>query len=248
MVEKKGQRVLLIDMDDSCNLTKRFSDYYQEPIPEASTVKEFFTGLGKPAPLSIMPGLDLITGYSKLASLTKEVEAQRGRGYLLSWYYSNIDWIEKHYDYILIDTHNDFSIFTDNAITCSDVVIAIADIDEDAIEKLGVEAAHIEELKRDFINPVTNESFVTTHLVKIGNKIQSNTSDSHAFRAAFEQMMAVDSNFLGYFEFRTLFAKAKTSRLPLTKLEADYQTRSYRQFFERTWTLFEAIYSVDFGL
>lgn len=160
-------------------------------------------------------------------------------------FYANSEWIQSRYDYILIDTHNDFSIFTDNAIACADIVVAIADIDEDAIEKLRVEEDHIASLKQAFINPVTNESFVNAQLLKIGNKIQSNTSDSHAFKAAFEQMMKADAHFLGYFEFRTLFAKAKTSRLPLTRLEADYQTPSYRQFFERTWSLFERIYSVD---
>ncbi|WP_240321736.1 ParA family protein [Streptococcus intermedius] len=87
LVEKKNKRVLLIDMDDSCNLTKRFSDYYQEPIPREATVAEFFTGTGKPSPLSIQEGMDLIAGAEGLSTLSTEVEKRKGWGYLLSWYF-----------------------------------------------------------------------------------------------------------------------------------------------------------------
>jgi|GEM_PF-320480 len=243
LAEKEDKRVLLIDMDDSKNLTKRFSDYLKRPTPESSTVKEFFVGSGKPEPVKITERLSLIAGYEGLPELTKEVEAGKGRGYLLSWFYANIDEIEQNYDFILIDTHNDFSIFTDNAIALADTVVAIADIDEDAIEKLTVEEKHIEELKGSFVNPMTNQSFVTAQLVKIGNKVQSNTNDSHLFRQAFEEMKKVDPCFLGYFEFRTLFAKAKTTRVPLTQLEEHYTSASFKEFYQRTWALYYEIYA-----
>ncbi|WP_262489541.1 ParA family protein [Listeria monocytogenes] len=121
--------------------------------------------------------MSLIAGFEGLSELTKELEAGKGRGYLLSWFYANIEEIEQKYDFILIDTHNGFSILTYNAIALADTVVVIADIDEDAIEKLTVEEQHIEELKGSFVNPMTNQSFVNAQLVKIGNKVQSNTND-----------------------------------------------------------------------
>lgn len=90
---KKNKRVLLIDLDDSCNLTKRFIDYYEEPIPEISTVKALFSDV-VPVPLRLTDHLSIIAGYDHLNELTKEVEAGKGRGYLLSWYYSQLDFIE----------------------------------------------------------------------------------------------------------------------------------------------------------
>lgn len=248
LASKEEKNVLFIDIDESMNLTKRFRNYIDLPVDEKSTVKEFFSSDGgNPIPIKITERIDLIAGYSELKELTKDVEKGKGRGYLLSWYYENIEEIEAKYDYILIDTHNDFSIFTDNAIAVSDVVIAIADIDEDAIEKLQEEHDHIEELKKAFINPMNNQSFVNTQLIKIGNKVQSNTSDSHKFKEAFEHMMLVDPNFLGYFEFRTLFAKAKTTRSPLVELEPLNTSRSHKAFFKKTWDLYQKIYSFGEG-
>lgn len=241
---KEEKTVLLIDIDESMNLTKRFRNYITLPVNEKSTVKEFFNpNGGNPEPIKITERIDLIAGYSELKELSKDVEKGKGRGYLLSWYYANIEEIESKYDYILIDTHNDFSIFTDNAIAVSDVVIAIADIDEDAIEKLQEEHDHIEELKKVFVNPMNDQSFVNAQLIKIGNKVQSNTSDSHKFKEAFEHMMSVDPNFLGYFEFRTLFAKAKTTRSPLVELEPLNTSKSHKAFFKKTWDLYQKIYS-----
>ena len=144
----------------------------------------------------------------------------------------------------MIDTHNDFSIFTNNAIAVSDVVLAIADIDEDAIEKLKLEERQIAQLTKDFINPMTNQSFVNTRLIKVGNKVVKNTSDSQAFKRAFEAMMKRDNQFLGYFEGRSLFGKTKTTRQPLTSLEETHQTPSYRQFFKNTWELFDKIFTL----
>lgn len=239
---KKGQRVLLIDEDKSCNLTKRYKRFIDLPVPEESTVKEFFTESGDPQPIKITENIDLIAGYSELNDLTNEVTAGKGRGYLMTWYYSHLDELEGKYDYILIDTHNDLGIFTDNAIAVSDYVLSIADIDEDAIEKLQTEETHIEKLKKAFVNPMTNKSFVTAQLLKVGNKVQSNTRDSHMFKKAFEVMQENDPTFLGYFEFRTLFAQAKTTGYSLVELEPDYTSASYREFFERTWSLYDKIY------
>ncbi|HIX69741.1 ParA family protein [Enterococcus diestrammenae] len=245
LIEKEDANVLLIDMDESINLSKRFKELVSEgeDIPEESTVREFFTNTGNPKPIKISDQMDLIYGYDKLAELEKEVEAGKGRGYLLAWYFKNLKELESKYDYILIDTHNSFNIFTDNAIAMSDYVLAIADIDEDAIEKLRVEDRHVEELKEAFINPITSESFVRAKVLKVGNKVQNNTHDSQMFKKAFEQMMKMDSAFLGYFEFRSLFGKVKTTGQPLTELELVYNTPSYRRFFDSTWNLYKKIFS-----
>lgn len=242
--EKQNKRVLLIDLDDSCNLTKRFQDYYKS-IPDTSTVKMLFTThTQKIVPIVINDKINLIAGYDKLPLLIKDVQEGKGRGYLMEWFYQNKNELEKRYDYILIDTHNDFSIFTDNALVLADKILAIADIDEDAIEKLHVQEVHMDKLKKAYTNPMNGESFVKGNLIKVGNKVQTNTADSHLFRSAFENIMANDPSFLGYFEFRTPFAKAKTTRKAITELEEmkQYQTPSYRKFFDRTYNLFEKIF------
>lgn len=240
---KKNQRVLLIDFDESLNLSKRFKKQLVEridKIPIESTVYAFFSGI-TPKPINVDKNIDIIVGHDQLYTLAEKVKEGRGKAYLIAWYYANKEMIEANYDYILIDTHNDFSVFVHNALAFADKIISIVDVDEDAIDMLTKEEVQLEKLKNDLINPMTNESFVDAKIIKIGNKIPHNTKDARLFKAKFEEMMQVDPNFLGYFESRVDFGKTKTDRKPLTQLEAESKDNKKIAFYERTWTLFDKI-------
>ncbi|MEY8514678.1 ParA family protein [Lactococcus taiwanensis] len=251
----KHQRVLLADFDESMNLTNRFilPSEQGSKIRLENQVSRFFSGEQFPVPLQVDEGIALIAGDAKLSAWLKDIQEGRQRNYLLSWYYSNKEVLEKHYDYILFDTHNDHSIITDNVLAVSDKVLAIADVDSDSMGKLTEEQEHIDLLKKMVANPMTGESFVSARVLKIGNKIEAEaarnpkgthaTKDHRLFVQAFQSLMQSDESFLGFFWDRGPLAKAKTESRSMFHLKTDprYNKKSNQLFYEASEQLFERI-------
>lgn len=246
-----NKRCLLIDLDQSPSSTARFIDkidskYFDEDheIKKMYTVAKFFDSTeGNPEIIEIEDNIHLIAGYKQLSDLRDTVNAGLQRLYLLNWYYRNIEFIEKNYDYIFIDNHNDLGIFTDNSIAVSDVVISVADVDLDSMGKLAEVDAHVKYLQTVIKDPMTQKSYVDAKVVKVGNLVEYNTSDSHAFIEAFEAMQKQDSSYLGYFNKRTALKQTKTQNLPLVEVEAQQTkfTPNEKLFYENTWKLFDSI-------
>lgn len=257
--EKKDKKVLEVDLDPSCNLTNFYSEKLQEMfdqdetgalvIPDKHTVKAFYTEsprfdrAGHPDPIQISENKWLIAGYSDLYDLTSEVTNGLGRAFLIRWFYDHYDEINESFEYILIDTHNDFSVFTDGALALSDIVLAIADADRDAISKFQEEVAHVDYIKRLMTAP-NGVSYVNAKVVKVGNKVNSASSDAKAYKKAFDAMLEADESFVGYFEQRVPFAKAKSTRESLVEIEGDYKDKDMKAFFARTWRLYDKIYQL----
>lgn len=246
-----GKRCLLIDLDQSPSSTARFTDkmdpkYFDEDheVKREYTVAKFFdTTDGNPEIIEVEPNIHLIAGYKQLSDLKEKANAGLQRLYLLNWYYRNLDFIEANYDYIFIDNHNDLEIFTDNSIAVSDVIIAVADVDLDSMGKLAQVEAHVEYLKSIIKDPMTQKSYVDAKVVKIGNIVEYNTTDSHAFVDAFESMKSQDATYLGYLNKRTALKQTKTKNRPLVEVE-DSQTsftENEKQFYLQTWELFDKI-------
>ena len=242
LAEKKVAKVCIIDQDESCSMSSRFlSEEEIETIEEKHTVRSIYKGKN-PEPIKVDENIDLIVGASTLSELANEVKDGQGRWTMLNWYFKYQDELSK-YDYILIDTHNSFDIFVDNALVISDKVVAITDVDVDAIKKLQKEVEHVERLKKTIINPATRESFVNAEVIKVGNKIPNQSADDKSFREKIESIMAVDPSFYGYFEKRVDLATTKTSGLPITKMEEkNYQTK--KEFYDTTYKIFDKIFEV----
>lgn len=242
---EKNQRVLLADLDPSMNLTNRFITSDQS---EPGSVKELFTRDQKIIPRHVKPNIDLIPGSTILPSLINEIKDGQGKQYMLNWFFKNLDnFIEPNYDFILIDTHNDHSIIVENAVVISDVVLAPVDVDSDSLIKIAQEEAFVEDLKQAVIaDPRTGESWCNATVIKIGNKVEHNTADSLQFKEAFDEVKKTDNSFLGYFEKRTPFAKAKTENVSIYELMNDprFQSASYKKFFKKTNELMQKIFGV----
>ena len=123
-LSKKGKNVLLIDLDHQCNLTNIYL-----PVEKNNTIGEVFKDssiVSEVVVHKIKNNLSLISGYIELDDLEKMIENQSKKEMLLYL------WIKKNYkkfnfdqyDYILIDTHPDFSTITKNAIAISDIIIS----------------------------------------------------------------------------------------------------------------------------
>lgn len=245
-LKEHDKRVLLIDLDPSTNLTYRFPKAVD--VEFEHTVEAFFKGEKAPVPVTVAEGIDLIAGHAGLPLLHTEIEQGMQRRYLLAWYYQNLPTLKETYDYILIDTHNDHSVITNNALVIADKVLAIANVDADAMGKLAVEEKHIEHLKKMEVDFTTGQSFVNAQVVKVGNKIKKGSearADDRNFAFAFEQLMAKDTSFLGYFYESGQMAKAKTENKTIFHLKNDprYQQNCHKANYEHTEKLFEKIFA-----
>nr|WP_232845463.1 ParA family protein [Enterococcus innesii] len=244
-----NKRVLLVDMDKKPSLTARYDideSYYNDgTLKREHTVAKFFEDGGSdPVPINVKPNIDLIAGYPQLSELKKDVEEGMQRMYLLRWFYANLDELEKKYDYIWIDNHNDLSIFVDNTIAISDLVVIPIDVDLDSMNRLSEVDSHIERLKKIMVEPISKKSYVNAASVKIGNMLDYNTSDSHSFKKAFEELSKSDPSYLGCFYRRTAFKAAKSQNKPLVEIEreASKNDKGLQKFFVDTWAIYDKIF------
>lgn len=184
----KKYRVLLLDFDDSANLTGR---YTKELAPENSIVAIFEES--EVRPLTVKPNLDLIGSDSGVERLKERQATKRRREYALGkWFGQNYDWLSTTYDYVIIDTENDEGILTINALIASDVVVGIAEPSKDAVKALA-------SLKR-FVADLNDEFSVSSRLLYVANRLNFSENASRDFLASLED----HAEYVGYLPRRTV--------------------------------------------
>lgn len=184
----KNNRVLLMDFDDSCNLTGR---YNVTPKEENTIVSLFDKEYVKP--LKINDNLDLICSFHGVSLLKERQNGKRRREYTLGKYLAkNVEELSKKYDYIVIDTENDEAILTINALIVSDVIVGVAEPSKDAVEAL---------IKlKYFVNDLNNDFESKAKLFFLGNRINFSENSSKDFIEALEKK----EEYLGYIPRRTI--------------------------------------------
>lgn len=187
----KNHRVLLMDLDDSGNLTGR---YDVNPIEENTIVSLFDKETVKP--LTITPTLDLICSFYGVDALKERQSNRRRREYALGkWLAKNYDTLKQTYDYIVIDTENDEGILTINALIISDVVVGIAEPSKDAVTALAA--------LKYFVNDLNNDFDANTKVCYLGNRINFSENASKDFLSVLESK----SEYIGYLPRRTVIAE-----------------------------------------
>lgn len=184
----RKNKVLLMDFDDSCNLTGRY-----DIVPaEENTIISLFDKEYVKA-LKIKENLDLICSFHGVSLLKERQNGRRRREYTLGkWIAKNYKELSSKYDYVIIDTENDEAILTINAIIVSDVVLGIAEPSKDSVEGL---------IKlKYFVNDLNNDFEATTKLFFIGNRINFSENSSKEFIEA----LAKKDEYLGYIPRRTI--------------------------------------------
>lgn len=184
----KDNRVLLMDFDDSCNLTGR---YNVTPKEENTIISLFDKEYVEP--INVRENLDLICSYYGVDLLKERQNGRRRREYTLGkWIAKNHEKLSANYDYIIIDTENDEAILTINALIVSDVVLGIAEPSKDAVEAL---------IKlKYFVNDLNSDFDSETKLFYLGNRINFSENMSKDFIEALEKK----EEYLGYIPRRTL--------------------------------------------
>ena len=258
-----GKKVCFLDNDPTLALTNRMMKIISrtyggnlkellkavEEHPDQYTVKAIFEG-GNPTPIKITDNIDFIPGYAKLNDMAGEVTKKYNRKAMYLWVLKNREQLKK-YDYILIDTHNDESIFTQNALLVADEIIAVAGVDEIVYDKIENLVDHNEDFKSVELVPTDSGeliSLVKANVRAVGNKFSKATKEKKNFIEEFEEKMKENPDlFIGYFEERKFFATTKLSGEPLTRLEKKKhgQSKSDKDFFKRTWEVYNKIYKLN---
>ena len=175
---KHGKKVLLIDLDHQCNLTAVFrtlqrNNHYAGAFKEDDNAQKVKID-------SVGPNLDLIAGFIDLDVLGSYLENNSNKEMMLfMWFKNNSDSLNlTDYDYILIDTHPDFSTITKNAIAISNYLLSpITPSEHGYNAKFDLET-RLEKFRKSLFDYRTGETYVDAKLFFIVNMIRHNTSMS----------------------------------------------------------------------
>lgn len=197
IAEKKNKKVLLIDGDHSCNLSYSFPNVGEE------TIINIFEG--KPAKIyPVAKNLDFIKGSQNLKDdYLKLKDKQNNCMLMFMWIADNMDTLEQ-YDYIIIDTHNEPSLVTNNFLAVSDMVLGVSEPSRNGYRAWLELKSTIEQLKTILVDIRTRESYVTTKPYLIGNRLEHNTTSSKEFLETIES----EPDFVGMVQKKELLAQS----------------------------------------
>ena len=134
------------------------------------------------------------------------------------------------YDYIIIDTHPDFSTSTRNAIVVSHKVISPnkpSGFSKDSNSNIDY---RVNKLKKDLIDYKTRESFVTAKLFYVGNMVKHNTKSSIEFKEVIEN----SENYITYFPEKELITKSILEKKPIVEFKKDQKIyNKEKKFFDK---------------
>jgi chromosome partitioning protein len=237
-LSNKGYKVLLIDSDHQCSLTQTYDIYKEE-----GTIADIFTGQGNRVEIvTIHDNLYLLPSSFKLDLINNELQTKANKELLMfMWLRDNFDTRIKDFDYILIDSHPDFSTVTQNMIVISDYIFSPIEPSEYGYVSKNNLEIRLEELKKEVINVVSRESFVTADLKFLGNRVKHNTKSSKEFLDA----LLSDQRTLAVIPEKELFNRSTLDHNPLVKMKEDpILYRNNKKFFDLINETFETMEKV----
>ncbi|HGO1604253.1 TPA: ParA family protein [Staphylococcus aureus] len=239
---EKNMKVLNIDGDYSLYLTANLYNVYEssgnigelfklENEDEVKDVKYY----------AVHPNIDLIVGDPHLNDKQKKMTGEDGVSFILmKWLYKNREKLNK-YDYMIIDTHNDFDIFTKNAIAISDILLAPLDPsekDEAITTRMEFE---LNKLENQLIEPVSNQTYINLDFYTIGNKISRNTASHREFLESIKQR----KDYLTWLPQKELFVKAsKEIKTMQEMIENDNNKTKHDVYYKQYLEAMDKIYNV----
>lgn len=230
--------VLLIDQDKSGNISDRYGKYDFGLLKDENKISNLYRG-NNVEPIHIHTNLDLLAGGPELAEIEDLIrDKPNNRLILFSWYVNNIEELQKKYDYIFIDTHNDTSLITQNAWAVSDVVLGVSDPSMDGFKALLKLGRDIDTLRKELVEVRSGESYLVAEYYFIGNKVKHNTNSSKEFL----EIISKEPNYLGYIPDKELVNTANLEMTPLAELSKNKELyNKHKNFFDHTWEVFDTI-------
>lgn len=193
---KMKKRVLLIDGDHSTNLTftmqviantvyneesildiftKKRKELFQQDLSMIYEINEY---------ISFIPGNPNLT--EKYLKMNENVQ----KGKLMSrWIATNYEILNENFDYIIIDTHNDESLITQDFYVASDMIIAVANPAGNSVRAYFQLKNLIKNMEEEYYNTETGESLVDAKIYLLGNNVNHIGSTSRTFN---EEIQHID--------------------------------------------------------
>lgn len=242
---EEDAKVLVIDGDSNGYLTELFGNEYVRNtgnIGELLKPKNVNTDSQNNVKLDFVKvhkNIDLIPFDPYLDKKEYILLTYQNINYImLRWFALNKEQLRK-YDYIFIDTHNDFNIFTKIAISISHIVLSPLDPVlnyEKAQWKMNHEFNNV---FKEITNQITGESFVKAELYVIGNKVRHNTNRDKEFLDYIQKM----DNYLTWFPNKELFALASNKIISMHDMINKDNNRHKHDNFYKQYK--EAIQKID---
>lgn len=170
----KGNNVDMLDLDFSINLTTNYNVYNSTGLAD-----NIFNGSKEDVNIiQVKPNLRLIAGSTKLQSINNDIQNKPNKDLLLFMWIMDNEEKFKDTDYLLIDTHNDFSTITRNAIAISNIVFSPIEPTRNSIFGKTNMDTQMEDFKNELVDPITRVSYVQAETVYYLNKVKHNTKIS----------------------------------------------------------------------
>ncbi|HCZ1959838.1 TPA: ParA family protein [Staphylococcus aureus] len=217
---EKDKKVLGIDLDENCNFSQVLNVYDQE-----GTVANILEGNGDVKIHQITENVDLIGGFNRLHNVQENIARSEKKTMMLyMWLEDNYDRLNiGQYDFIIIDTHNDFGTATKNAVAVSHLMLSpIEPVDFSATATV---KQRLEEFKNDVIDFRTRESYITTDLKFIGNKIRPTKNGKE-----FEERIHNDDDFIAKFKLKEPFNTSVQEKTPISLLLERPRNKDEKEF------------------
>lgn len=226
------KRVLVIDKDFQCNISEIFDVYDQK-----DTVANILTGKGDVKVHSVRPNIDLIGGNKNLAAIQEAMATSRNKEMkLYMWLPDNFEKYDLgQYDFIVIDTHNDFGTATKNAIAVSDMLIAPitpSTLSSDASIKW-----NLEDFKEGAVDYVTRKSYIKADLRLVANLIRPTKNGEN-----FEAYVDKNPEYIAKFRLLDDYDKTIQERKAISEKYKDTKNKRILKFKEPFDENMEAIY------
>lgn len=195
-LSRMGKRVLLIDGDHSTNLTFTMqvianTIYNEESILDIFTKKRkelFQQDLSMI--YEINENISFIPGNPNLTEKYLKMNENVQKGKLMSrWIATNYEILNENFDYIIIDTHNDESLITQDFYVASDIIIAVANPAGNSVRAYFQLKNLIKNMEEEYYNTETGESLVEAKIYLLGNNVNHIGSTSRTFN---EEIQHID--------------------------------------------------------
>lgn len=229
---RKRKHVLFIDLDYQNNLTQ--SLVYNLPDSKAKAVGNSFIYRAfehqahhstKPFPSNFKPVhinkyTDLFASSPQMDDVLDLMRDKMAMApYVLTAVFAKLNLLA-HYDYIIVDCHNSFTLTAQNALVVSDYCISPIVPSLYSINSINTMIRKINNIKEELLNPATQKSMVHAKLLFIGQMIAYNTKNSHQFKKAIRG----NKMFVAAIPKRELFNRAATSNIyDLAEYEASHK-------------------------
>lgn len=228
-----GSKVLSIDLDQQASLSETYG-----VITNTGSAANIF--LDQPVEIQqISDNLSIIPGSYTMEAAKIDLNQQNNREYKLMLYFNKYS--EKYnwdqYDYIIIDTHPDFEIVTQNAYLASDIILSPVEPSKYGISSYSKIKARLNLFKEQMINPISGTSYFDAKILFFANMIDYRQATSKQLLSEIEN----EDSFVATIPNRTIFEMSAMRNIPIAKMTELTGYSQYTQLFNEIFHQFNKI-------